>query len=435
MTTPGADDLDQRIAALEDELARLKTQRLQQQGRKPKPLDSIRVLDMSRFIFGPFCAQMLADMGADVIKLEPRGSGDPARGAGNVEVAGGISPSFLARNRNKRSLAMDMRKPEAQEIALKLALQSDVILHNFRPGIMGRMGLDAKRLLEQNPRLIYVSLSGYGQTGPMVDWPGQDLLIQAMSGIVAMTGWEGGPPTTVGTYVADVTGAMIAAYSVTTALCARAQYGIGQEVEVNLLDSLITLQSMDATVYLNSGEVPPKSGSGHWLLPPPYGVFHTQDKDMVVNAHSDAWWPRLCRAAEFAHLEHDPRFATRQARTENRDTLVSILQDIMSTKTRAEWLTYLGEYDVLCAPVYDYAELFADAQVKHNGIVAEQHHPVAGPIKVIGIPVKLSETPGDVGAAAPLLGEHTREILQELGYDDTTIERLCQDDVVEVLKG
>ncbi|ETW94150.1 MAG: hypothetical protein ETSY1_36115 [Candidatus Entotheonella factor] len=431
MDAAQAHDLDQQIAQLEAQLGTLKAQRAQQLGGKLKPLDGVRILDMSRFIFGPFCAQMLADMGADVIKLEPL-KGDPARGAGNVRVAGDVSPSFLARNRNKRSLAMDMRQPEAQEIALKLARQSDVLLHNFRPGIMGRMGLGAEDLLELNPRLIYCSLSGYGQSGPLVDWPGQDLLIQAMSGIVAMTGWQDGPPTTVGTYLADMTGALTAAYSIMTALCARDRHGVGQEVEVNLLDAMINLQAMDATVYLNSGDVPPKSGSGHWLLPPPYSVFHTQDKDMVVNAHSDAWWPRLCKAQEFAHLEHDPRFATREARMDNRDELIAGLQEMFLTRTREDWLAYLGQFDVLCAPVYDYAELFADPQVQHNGIVAEQHHPIVGPVKVVGVPVKLSVTPGEVGMPAPQLGEHTGEILRELGYDDAHIGRLHQDAVIGI---
>jgi crotonobetainyl-CoA:carnitine CoA-transferase CaiB-like acyl-CoA transferase len=431
MQTDDGQELEQRIASLEAELRHLKAQQAQRLERQPKPLDGIRVLDMSRFIFGPFCAQMLADMGAEVIKVEPRGKGDPSRAAGHVRVHG-ISPSFLARNRNKRSLAMDLRKPEAQAILLQLAQRSDVLIHNFRPGIMARMGLDAKHVRELNPRLIYCALSGYGQTGPLADWPGQDLLIQAMSGMIAMTGWEGGPPTTVGTYVADVTGAITAAYGIMTALFARAQYGIGQEIEISLLDSLITLQAMDATVYLNSGQVPPKSGSGHWLLPPPYGVFHTKDKELALNAHSDAWWPRLCQAPAFAHLGEDVRFATRDGRMAHRNALIAALQEILLTKTRDDWLAYLGTYDVLCAPVFDYAEVFAHPQVQHNGIVAEQYHRVAGPIKVVGIPVKFSATPGEVGPAAPQLGEHTRDILQELGYDLAQIERLQQEEVVDV---
>jgi crotonobetainyl-CoA:carnitine CoA-transferase CaiB-like acyl-CoA transferase len=429
MQTEDGHDLDARIAALEAELQRLKGQRVQQRGRQPKPLDGVRVLDLSRFIFGPFCTQMLADMGAEVIKVEPLGTGDPARRAGNVFM-NGEAASFLARNRNKRSLAVDFRKPEAQEVLHRLAERSDVLMHNFRPGVMARMRLDAKHARELNTRLIYCSLSGYGQTGPRAHWPGQDLLVQGMSGIISTTGWDGGPPVAVGTYLADMTGALTAAFGVVTALQARAQYGIGQDIEISLLDAMIALQSMETTVFLNSGTVPPKSGSGHWMLPQPYGVFHTQDKDLVLNAHSDAWWKRLCQAPEFAHLSTDPRYATREVREQHNRELAADLQEILGTRTCDEWLTYLGQYDVLCAPVYNYAELFTDPQVQHNGIVVEQHHPSAGPIKVIGIPVKLSETPGEVGPAAPRLGEHTQEILQWLGYNAEHIERLRQQQAI-----
>jgi crotonobetainyl-CoA:carnitine CoA-transferase CaiB-like acyl-CoA transferase len=422
-------DLDTRIAALEAELWQLKKQRAQQVGRPPKALDSIRVLDLSRFIFGPFCTQMLADMGAEVIKLEPIGTGDPARKAGIVSV-NGVSTSFLARNRNKRSLALDLRKPAGQEIALRLVDRCDVLIHNFRPDVMPRMGLDAKRVRERNPRLIYCSLSGYGQTGPRADWPGQDLLVQAMSGIISATGWDDGPPVTVGTYMADVAGALTAAYGVLTALYARSQYGFGQEIEVSLLDSMIAFQAMEATSFLNSDITPRKSGSGHWLLSQPYGVYHTQDKDLALNAHSNEWWGRLCRAPEFAHFGADPRLATTDGRLEHRQELTQALQDIFRTKTRDEWLEYLGKYDVLCAPVYDYRELFADPQVHHNEMVVEQAHPKAGRIKVIGIPVKLSDTPGEVGPAAPQLGEHTEEILHWLGYDAAAIDRLRQEKVL-----
>jgi len=422
-------DLDTRIAALETELWQLKQQRAQRAAHPPKALDGIRVLDLSRFIFGPFCTQMLADMGAEVIKIEPVGTGDPARKAGIISV-NGVSASFLARNRNKRSACLDLRKPAGQEIALRLLDRCDVLIHNFRPDVMPRMGLDPKRVRERNPRLIYCSLSGYGQTGPRADWPGQDLLVQAMSGIISTTGWDDGPPVTVGAYMADVTGALTAVYGVLTALYARTQYGVGQEIEVSLLDSMIAFQSMETVSFLNSTITPRKSGSGHWLLSQPYGVYRTKDKDLAVNAHSNDWWGRLCRAPEFAHLSADARLATPEGRLEHRAELTSALQAILLTKTRDEWLEYLGQYDVLCAPVYDYQELFADPQVHHNQMVVEQEHPQAGRVKVIGIPVKFSATPGEVGPAAPMLGEHTEEILHWLGYDAAAIDRLREERVL-----
>jgi crotonobetainyl-CoA:carnitine CoA-transferase CaiB-like acyl-CoA transferase len=429
MDSHTSSDLDTRIASLEAELWQLKRQRAQRAGQPLKALDGIRVLDLSRFIFGPFCTQMLADMGAEVIKIEPIGTGDPARKAGIISI-NGVSASFLARNRNKRSLCLDLRQPAGQEIALRLVDRCDVLIHNFRPDVMPRMGLDPKRVRERNPRLIYCSLSGYGQTGPRADWPGQDLLVQAMSGIISTTGWDDGPPVTVGTYMADVAGALTAAYGVLTALYARTQQGIGQEIEVSLLDSMIAFQSMETTSFLNSTITPGKSGSGHWLLPQPYGVYHTKDKDLAVNAHSNDWWGRLCRPPEFAHLGADPRLATPEGRLEHRTELTRILQEILLTKTRDEWLDYLGTYDVLCAPVYDYRELFADPQVHHNQMVVEQEHPQAGRVKVIGIPVKFSATPGEIGPAAPMLGEHTEEILHWLGYDAAAIDRLRQEKVL-----
>jgi crotonobetainyl-CoA:carnitine CoA-transferase CaiB-like acyl-CoA transferase len=260
-------ELDARISALEAELQRLQTQRLARLGRQPRPLDGIRVFDLSRLIFGPFCTQILADMGADVIKVEPH-TGDQARRSGTVFV-NGESASFLARNRNKRSIILDLRQPAAQEIAHRLVQRSDILVHNFRPGVMARLGLDAKQAHARNPRLVYCSLSGYGQTGPRADWPGQDLLIQAMSGIISTTGWEDGPPVTVGTYIADMTGALTAVNAIMMALHARQQYGIGQEISVSLLDAMIAAQSMEATVYLNSGVLPGKSRSGHWQASQP----------------------------------------------------------------------------------------------------------------------------------------------------------------------
>jgi crotonobetainyl-CoA:carnitine CoA-transferase CaiB-like acyl-CoA transferase len=429
--TMADDDLESRIAILEAELQHLKRQRAPQQGRRLKALAGVRVVDLSRFIFGPFCTQMLGDMGAEVIKVEPRGSGDPARRAGQVFVQG-ESASFLARNRNKRSLALDFRQPRAHDILARLAERSDVLIHNFRPGVMARMGLDARQARSRNPQLIYCSLSGYGQSGPRAHWPGQDLLLQAMGGIISTTGWENGPPVAVGTYLADMAGALTAAFGIVTALQARSQYGIGQELEVSLLDAMFTLQAMETTTFLNSGTVPPKSGSGHWMSTQPYGVFDTADRPLALNATSEEWWGRLCQVPEFVHLRHDSRYNTRQARQAHGDALIQDLQAVLRTRSRDAWLAVLGQYDVLCAPVYDYAELFADPQVHHNGLVVEQSHPTAGRIKVIGVPVKLSETPGAVGPAAPRLGEHSQEILHWLGYTAADIAQLCQEQVVSV---
>ena len=421
--------LEARIAALETELYELKRQRLQHLGRAPKALDGIRVLDLSRYIFGPFCTQMLADMGADVIKIEPRETGDPARQAGSVRV-NGDSASFLARNRNKRSLTIDLRQPDGQEIVRRLTRCSDVLIHNFRPGVMTRLGLDPEHLRPLNPSIIYCSLSGYGQDGPHAGRPGQDLLVQGMSGIISTTGWEGGPPVAVGTYLADVTGALTAAYGVVTALQARSRYGVGQEVEVSLLDAMIALQSMEATVFLNSGSVPSRSGSGHWMISQPYGVFPTKDKWLVLNAHSDEWWRRLCAVPEFETLADDPRFAARESRRSHGDELVALLEDILRTRTLDDWLAYLARFDVLCAPVYDYAELFADPQVHRNAMIAEQPHPAGGSIKVVGLPVNLSATPGEVGPPAPPLGAHTEDILMSLGYEDSEILRLREEKII-----
>jgi crotonobetainyl-CoA:carnitine CoA-transferase CaiB-like acyl-CoA transferase len=372
---------------------------------------------------------MLGDMGAEVIKVEPRRGGDPARRAGQVFLHG-ESASFLARNRNKRSIALDFRTAPAHDILGRLVDRSDVLLHNFRPGIMARMGLDAKQARARNPGLIYCSLSGYGQTGPRAHWPGQDLLVQAMGGIISTTGWEDGPPVAVGTFLADVTGALTAAYGIVTALQARAQYGMGQEMEVSLLDAMINLQAMETTTFLNSGTLPPKSGSGHWMTTQPYGVFDTADEPLALNANSEDWWGRLCAAPEFAHLQHDSRYHTRQGREAHGAELVTDLQAVLRTKSRDAWLSLLTQFDVLCAPVYNYAQLFADPQVQHNGMVVEQAHPTAGTIKVIGIPVRLSETPGAVGPAAPRLGEHSAEILAWLGYTAAEITQLRQEQVI-----
>lgn len=424
-------DLDQQIARLERELSRLKAQKVEQGGAvvSPLPLAGIRVIDLSRFLAGPFCTQMLADMGAKVIKVEPREGGDPVRRGGSRTLRG-ESLFFLARNRNKKSLAVDVKKAAGREMIHKLVQTADVFVENFRPGAADGMGLGYEALSRLNPQLLYCSISGYGPDGPHRDKPGQDLLIQGASGIISLTGWEGGPPTTVGTFVADMLGAFHAAYGIAIALVARERLGLGQKITISLLDSLLALQSVEATTYLNTGVLPKKAGNGHGLVPPPYQVFATQEGAITVSAPLEEWWQRLCQVPDFRDLEDDPRFASRESRLQNGEALVAILEERFRQRPAAEWLKVLGEHDVLCGPVYTYKELFADPQVFINDMVVTQEHPVAGPIKVIGIPVKLEKTPGSIRTPAPRLGEHTEEVLLELGYTPEDIERFRAEQVI-----
>ncbi len=424
-------DLDQRIEQLERELSQLKAQRAEQERStaSPLPLAGIRVIDLSRFLAGPFCTQMLADMGAEVIKVEPREGGDPVRSGGS-RTLGGESLFFLARNRNKKSLAVDFKKAAGREIIHKLAQTADVFVENFRPGAADGMGFGYEVLSRLNPQLLYCSISGYGPEGPHRDKPGQDLLIQGVSGIISLTGWEGGPPTTVGTFVADMLGAFHAAYGIAIALVARERSGAGQKIGISLLDSLLALQSVEATAYLNTGILPKKAGNGHGLVPPPYQVFETQEGAITVSAPLEAWWQRLCQVADFQDLLHDPCFASREGRTENSKALITLLEERFRQKPATEWLRLLREHDVLCGPVYTYKELFADSQVSVNNMVVTQEHPVAGPIKVIGIPVKLEKTPGSIRTPAPRLGEQTEAVLLEAGYTAEDIEKLRAEQVI-----
>ncbi len=423
------DDLDQQIAELERQLSELKQRRAVYGSSqaatpdRPLPLRGVRVVDISRFLVGPFCTQMLADMGAEVIKIEPLPGGDLMRAAGSQDW-GGENLFFLARNRNKQSLALDIRQDAGREVLYRLMKTADVFVENFRPGAAEKLGVGYERLKGYNPQLIYCAISGYGQEGPERERPGQDLLIQAFSGLVSITGWDGGPPTTVGTFVADMVGAFHCAYGIAIALLGRERLGLGQKLEVSLLDSLLALQTMEATSYLNTGVPPKKAGAGHGIAPAPYRIFEAQGGTFALVAPSQAWWRRLCKVPELQDICADPRFASRESRGTHADALNTLLEERFKDKSAAYWLARFAEYDVLAAPVYTYAEVFNDPQVIHNEMVISQQHPKAGSIRTLGIPVKLTRTPGHTGTPAPLFGQHTEAVLTGLGYSQAEVERL-----------
>ena len=429
------DELDQQIADLERQLAELKQRRTEKQQAAPasapnlRPLQGLRIVDMSRFLVGPFCAQMLADMGAEVIKIEPLPYGDPIRAAGSKDW-GGENLFFLARNRNKQSLALDLKQEEGREVLYRLVETADVFVENFRPGAADKIGVGYEKLKHYNPNLIYCAISGYGQDGPERGRPGQDLLLQAFSGLISITGWEDGPPTTVGTLVADMVGAFHCAYGVAIALLGRERLGIGQRIEVSLLDSLLALQAMEATTYLNTGVLPKKGGAGHGIVPAPYRIFEAQEGAFALVAPSQDWWLRLCKVPELQDICANPRFVSRESRGEYADALNALLEKRFRDKPVADWLARFAEADVLAAPVHNYADVFNDPQVIHNEMIITQEHPTAGWIRTVGMPVKMTRTPGHTGAAAPLLGQHTEAVLASLGYSEAEVEQLRSAGVV-----
>ncbi|MCC6382311.1 MAG: CoA transferase [Dehalococcoidia bacterium] len=390
------------------------------------PLEGISVLDFSQGEFGPYCAMMLADMGADVIKVERPDIGEGWRFGGINSVSPGLSNMFLAINRGKRSLALDITTDEGREIVYRLAREADVVLHNMRPGVMERLGYGYAKLAELNPRIVVCSESAYGETGPHAQRAGQDLLTQAFSGIVALQGYEDGPPRAVGTPIADGVGAITAAWGIMVALFVRERTGLGQEITTNLFDALLALSPMDFCDFLMTGRTY-KGGRG-WYPQMPYGPWQAKDRAVVVNLQGDVAWPAFCRITGVEHCQEDPRFATNLDRLAHRRELEAILDPVFASRTAAEWQTTFEAEGLRCDPVNTYADIEADPQTTINEMIVEQEHPAYGKVRSVGVAVKLKKTPGRPGGprslAAPTLGEHSREILEDLGYDDGEIAAL-----------
>lgn len=386
------------------------------------PLNGVVVLDVSQVMAGPFCTLLLADMGADVIKVEKPPGGDDTRAFGPPFIQG-ESAAFLAMNRNKRSIALNLKSEEGRELFRRLARRSDILVENFRPGTMENLGLHYEAIRQINPTIIYCSISGFGQTGPYRNRGGFDLVTQGMSGLISVTGHPDGPPTKVAVPISDLNAGIYAAYGILAAYIHRLKTGEGQHVDTSLLEGAIAYTFWQSSIYFASGEIPGPMGSAH-PLNAPYQVFETKDGAMSVGAANQSAWERLCGALGRQELLQDPRFLTGADRARHYLELAEILQRIFLERDTAEWLSRLEAAGVPAGPIYNMAQVYEDPHVRDREMLVELEHPVAGKIKNIGIPVKLSLTPGQIRRPAPLLGQHTDEVLVWLGLDPSEIARL-----------
>ena len=399
-----------------------------QQTAKAAPLEGIKVIEIGMAMAGPFCGMQLADYGANVIKVERIGEGDESRRWAPF-FDGGLSYYFAAANRNKRSLEIDLKRPEGADALRRVIATADILIDNFRIGALERLGLGYEELRKINPRLIYCSISGFGPTGPRAKQPANDVFMQAYAGNMSVTGEEGRGPVKAGISVADIGGAMFGLMGILLALEARHRTGIGQRVDTSLMESQVAMMSYHLTYFFATGKSPVRRGTS-MQFSVAYRAFETSDDWVIVAAFTERMWQAVCRVIDRADLLEDPRYKTAAMRATQRDILVPILQNCFLTRTSDEWIALLSAEEVPCTRVNSIDQVVADEQVNVRDMVVDVEHPLSGRIRMAGLPVKLSENPGAVRSAAPVLGAHSEEILREEGFKPEDIQRLLASGVI-----
>ena len=405
------------------------------------PLEGIKILDFSIAVAAPFGGTMLADMGAEVIKVE-RVQGEAQRlglPAGmddkldtSIDEGAADKADWMAFNRGKKDLAIDIRTEKGKEIVLKLAKEVDVVLQSFRPGVAERLGIGYEDISKINPKVIYCSFSGYGETGPVAHRAGGDMWSQAMSGMVSVMGYPGGSPSMLPFPACDHVGGMLVAYAIMTALYVRERTGEGQAIIVNNLNASLYLQFSGFAQYLTGERMPYKEGRGYGT--PPFGPFRAKDGDVLTIFGTGPMWPDFCKVVGVEHLADDPKFKTDEARRENREEIGRLLDEAFSKKTRAEWQQIFREARMRCDPCLTYEEACANPQLKENDMIYTARHPTRGEVKMLGVPVKLKKTPGKPQGPSPMLGQHTEEILTGLGYSAEDIKGLEAEGVIRTTR-